>query len=346
VIGSTLIFFALGQAFAPFGADRLHVELEIYAQGRWTPRSGEDLAELALDRGELGATVGLLPGTAAAELRVEAIRSAGEGGALGIDGDTTVIRVKRAQVLASHTFGGGLIVDGAIGFAADPWIAFLEDGYTVKALSRTGSERLLAWSTSDLAAVGRVAYGPARLAVSVGNGEGLQFPERNNGKTTTAVAEVVAVRDAGWRVVVAGVGRDGSIGPALVRDRRLGVGTSVMTPYARGGGEIVQAWGLGDVGEVEGLLVSGWVDVPIVDRWFAAARASTFGFENGSRGRISTFGGAIGAMPGGPQLGLRVWLAVDRTTTSGTAMAVVGGDGGDATTFLVIASAIAPFVME
>jgi hypothetical protein len=88
------------------------------------------------------------------------------------------------------------------------------------------------------------------------------------------------------------------------------------------------------------------VDVPIVDRWFAAARASTFGFENGSRGRISTFGGAIGAMPGGPQLGLRVWLAVDRTTTSGTAMAVVGGDGGDATTFLVIASAIAPFVME
>lgn len=329
-------------AFDAFSDARLAIDLELYAQGRWTAvKSGDDLTELRLDRGELGARVGWVQG-AAAELRVEAIRSAGEGGALGVDGDSTVIRVKRAQLLGSHALGP-LTVDGAIGFVADPWIAVLEDGYTVKPLSRTGSERLLGWSTSDLAVMGRVAYGPVRLGVSVGNGEGLEFPERNTGKTTTAVAEVVPVHTPDTRVVVAAMGRDGSIGPALVRDRRAGGAATVMTPYARGGGEVVRAWGMGDVGAAQGWLVSGWAEAPLVARTFAAACGSTLGFDGGG-GRISTFGGALGVMAGGP--GLRVWLAVDRVTTSGAAMPIAGGDPGDATTVLVIASAIAPYVLE
>jgi len=328
-------------AFEPFSNARLTVELELYAQGRWTAvKTGDDPTELRLDRGELGARVGWVQG-AAAELRVEAIRSAADGGALGIDGDTTVIRVKRAQLLGSHELGP-VTMDGAIGFVPDPWIAMLENGYSVKPLSRTGSERLLGWPTSDLAAQVRAAYGPVRVSASIGNGEGLAFPERNTGKTTTAVAEVVPVHTADVRVALAAMGRDGSLGPALVRDRRAGGAATVMTPYVRGGGEVVRAWGIGDVGAAQGWLMSGWAEAPIAARMFAAARGSTLGFDGG--GRSSTFGGAVGVNAAGP--GLRLWLAVDRVTTSGDAMPIAGGDAGDATTVLVIASAIAPYVFE
>ncbi|MEO8701565.1 MAG: hypothetical protein ABI867_16085, partial [Kofleriaceae bacterium] len=279
---------------------------------------------------------------ALAELRVEAIRSALEGGSLGVDGDSTVIRVKTAQVSGTYT-AGPVRLDGALGFVPDPWIRTLEDDYTVKPLSRTGSERLLGWPTSDLSAVVRASAGPVRVSVAAGNGEGLRFPERNTGKTTTAVLEVVPVATPELRLVASGVVRDGSIGVGSIRDRRAGGGLTAVTPWVRGGGEVVRAWGIGDRGDLEGLAIAGWADARVIDHLFVAARGATLGFTSGG-GRTSTFGGGVAVEPW--KRGLRIWLAVDRITHSGDAMPLPGSDAGDATVVMLIASAIASHSVE
>jgi hypothetical protein len=342
---------AIGDRFAPWPIARLAIELELYTQARMTARDGEDLSEVRLDRGELGGRLAL--GTqAAAELRFEAIRSAVEGGSLGIDGDSTVFRLKTAQLVATQSWSQ-LRLDGAIGFVPDPWIATLEGDYTVKPLSRTGSERLLGWPTSDLSGLARAAYGPVRATVAIGNGEGPQFPERNSGKTTTAVLEAVPLATPNVRLTIAGVVRDGSIGVASIRDRRFGGGASIVTPWVRGGVEVIRAQGLGDVAEAEGVLAGGWADARVIDRVFVAARGATLGFADGG-GRQSTFGGAVAVEPWREKSAaadrargrFRIWLAVDRVTSSGGAMPVPGADAGRATLVMLVASAIAPFTVE
>lgn len=330
-------------SFAPWPTARLALELELFTTARWIHQPGDDLTDVRLDRGEAGLAVALAP-RAAAELRLEAIRSAGEGGALGVDGDSTVVRVKIAQVTGSVD-AGSLRLDGALGFVPDPWLRTLEAGYSLRPLSRTASERLLGWPTSDLSAEVRASWGPARLSISAGNGEGLRYPERNSGKTTTAVLEVVAIDARALRLVLAGVGRDGSVGSAAVRDKRVGGGATVLSPRVRAGGEAVRAWGLGDRGEVKGLALAGWAEVTLAPRLALAGRGATLGLAGG--GRSSSFGGAVAVDPWRVEHGaLRLWLAVERATTSGDASPIVGGATGNATSVFVIASATAPFTLE
>lgn len=347
--------------WAPWFMSRLYVEIELTSQARMTRREGEDLSELRLDRGEFGGRL-QLGKQAAAELRFEAIRSALEGGSLGIDGDSTVFRLRTAQLFGKHDLGDTFRIEGALGFVPDVWLRSVEDNYTVKPLSRTGSERLLGWQPTDLAGVVRVSAGPARGTISIGNGEGPQFPERNTGKTTTAMLEVAPITTSQLRVVLAGVVRDGSVGVASIRDRRFGGGATVVSPRVRGGVEAVFAQGIGDQAAAEGVMLGGWADAQVIDRLYVAARGASLKLSDDG-GRISTFGGGIayepwlevstapqrgpaGADPGRQRGRLRIWLAVDRVTTSGAAMPLPGADAGDATQLMLIASAIAPFILE
>jgi hypothetical protein len=327
-------------AFAAWPTARLALDLRLFTSARWTKQTGDDLTALQLDRGEVGVRVGITR-QAAAELRLEAVRSAGEGGTLGVDGDSMVARIKVAQVGGTVDLGP-VRLDGALGFVRDPWIATLEDGYSLLALSRTASERLLGWPTSDLSAEVRASVGPARLSVAVGNGEGLRYPERNSGKTTTAVLEVVPIHTRDLRIAFAGVGRDGSLGAASVRDRRAGGGATVITPLVRAGVEAVRAWGVGDRGDVVGTALAGWAEATPMPRLSIAARGASFGIMSG---RASTFGGAVVVTPWPSSLGeLRVWLAIDRQTTSGTASPLPGVAPGDATVLMLIVSAEAPYI--
>lgn len=327
-------------AFAPWSPAKLALELQLFSTARWTRRPGDDLAELQLDRGEAGVRIAIGP-QAAAELRVEAVRSTGEGGTLGIDGDSTVLRVKHAH--GSGTIDAGPVrIDGAIGFVPDPWLSTIQDGYSLLPLSRTASERLLGWPTADLAASVRVSIGPARLSVAAGNGEGLRYPERNTGKTTTAVLELVGAHRDGLRVVLAGVVRDGSLGAASVRDKRGGGGATVIADRVRGGFEGLRAWGIGDRGDAVGTALASWVEGRPIDRLAVALRGDTLGLRGG--GRASHLGAAVSAVPWPTKRGeLRVWLAVERQTTSGDAMPIAGAASGDATTAMLIVSAEAPF---
>ncbi|MDX2094100.1 MAG: hypothetical protein SFX73_40090 [Kofleriaceae bacterium] len=341
---ATITLLSAVPAFAPWSTQKLYLDLDLVAQGRYLSTPAEDLSDIRLDRGEIGARIALGK-NGAAEMRIESVRSAVEGGALGIDGDSMVIRVRYANVNGELT-RGKLTVGGALGFVQDPWIRALEDGYTLRPLSRTGSERLLGWSPSDLSALVRAGVGPVRATVTIGNGEGLRFPERNNGKTTTAVLEVVPLVRRDLRVVVAGVGRDGSIGIARVRDRRVGGGATIVTPTVRAGGEIVRAWGLGDRGDVEGTELAAWADARVVEHVYVSARGATLGIDAGRR---TTYGGALVVEPWNDPTTrgrFRLWLAVDRITSSGDAMPIPGADPGDATIAMLIASATAPFTLD
>lgn len=332
--------------FAPWPTAPLVLDLAIYTHARQVMRDGADLSEIRLDRAELGGRIALGP-RAAAELRLETVRSAVEGGALGVDGDSIVARLRFAQLVGETTLGG-IRLEGALGLVPDPWIRTVEDGYTLRPLSRSASERLLGWAPADLSAVGKVTVGPARLTVALGNGEGLRYPERNTGKTTTAVLEVVPLARPTARLALAAVVRDGSLGVASLRERRAGGGASLTTPWVRAGAELVQAWGLGERAELEGLALGGWVDAQVLPRVVIAARGATLGLATG--GRQSTVGGAIAiepwlAPPASPRGRLRLWLALDRITSSGDAMPVAGAEPGDATLVMLIASADAPFTL-
>jgi hypothetical protein len=67
-----------------------------------------------------------------------------------------------------------------------------------------------------------------------------------------------------------------------------------------------------------------------------------------------TFGGGLAYEPWHERAPLgdrargrfRIWLGVDRVTTSGGAMPLPGADAGNATHVMLIASAIAPFTLE
>lgn len=318
-------------------AHRLVLELELFGDAAYeSPSSGTSFDELRLDRAEVGAALRMSTHTGA-ELRLETVRSAAQGGTLGIDGDSLVVRIKRAQIYGDYE-SDQLRLDGALGMTPDAWIASLEDGYTLRPLSATGSERLLGWPTSDLAALGRVAYGPARLSISIGNGEGQRYPERNTGKTTTAVIEVVPLTTP--RLRVAAMARDGSIGPALARDHRFGAAATITVPIASAGAELVRALGVGERGDVAAWLVAGWAEVRPWGPLVAAARVASAGYDAGS-GRATTAGGALALA----YLRTRVWIALDRTTTSGVAMPLPT-DPGTVTTVQLIVSTTAPFAVD
>ena len=363
----------LPSLFADPSHQKLGLELELFGTGAYTSSAGPAFSEVRLDRGEAGAIIGLgdYMGT---ELRLESIRSAERGGALGIAGDTIIIRVKRAQVFGDYDFANTptqLAMHGALGVTPDAWITALETDYPLRPLSATASERVLGWPTSDLAALGRVTYGPVRLSVSFGNGEGLDYPERNNGKTTTGVVEAVPLNTEDVRLRLAGVVRDGSVGPARVRDRRFGGAATVWTQLVGAGAEVVQAYGIGDRGDLEALALAGWAEVRPISKLAFVGRFTTIGYANDG-GRASSFGGAIALEPWRDQpyepahhsywmthsakqqrcIGTRssgyarLWLAIDRTTTSGAAMPIPGADAGAATTLLLIVSTTAPFTVD
>ncbi len=368
---------ALPGYFADPAHHALELDLELFGTGAYTDRDGPALSEFRLDRGELG-TVVAFGRALGGELRFESVRSAGQGGALGVQGDSIVIRVKRAQVFGDVAFTNGSIdrhdlrLHGALGITPDPWITALETDYPLRPLSATASERVLGWPTSDLGALARVVYGPVRASVAFGNGEGLDYPERNDGKTTTAVIEAVPFeRRRAARLRVAGVFRDGSVGPARVRDRRFGASATLWTPRVTAGGELVQAYGIADRGDLEARALAGWAEVRPMPELALVGRATTINYTVGG-GRATSWGGAVALEPwqGATQIHgtanwctsgrrsytrceyrpttgvVRLWLAVDRTTTSGNAMPIPGADAGNATTVLVIASTTAPFTVD
>jgi len=324
---------------APAAADpdgRVGVAGEIFAGGAFTHTVADDVTAFELERGE----VGIEPAYGErgfGELRLESVRSAAPQSGFGIDGNSLLVRVKRA-------WGGGRAVardvtfEGRAGLIADPWIEAIERGYDLRALAPTVAEGAALVESSDLGVAAIVGWRDrVRLHLSYGNGEGRAQLEQNRGKSTSVALSVRAAELAGASLDATCYGRDGSIGLGAVRSHRLGCGVT-LTGIA--GVELVRAWGVGDRTDVTAVAFGAWASHEIAADAGAAVRIDhvTTGGPGDADGRTIT--SSLAAWYDVVPDGVRAYLAgqLVRNTGLGATLPGVTDATDQARVLLVIAA--------
>lgn len=155
---------------------------------------------------------------------VDAVRSAPNTGYLGIDGETIVARLQIAEARA-HLDAIGL--DLVAGLVDDAWVAHGNRAFRIRPVAPVLGEEQGWFDRSDLGG-GLLWTAPAGWVtahLTLTNGEGLRFRERNDGKN---LAGLVIVRplaflgedQRGW-LELTGYARDGSVGLQLAPDHRF-----------------------------------------------------------------------------------------------------------------------------
>jgi hypothetical protein len=203
-----------------------------------------------LPRARLG--LGLSWGRAAtARFAVAAVRSSGEYGYIGVDGESIVAQVQLAEARTTCA-RAGLTVAG--GLLEDPWVASADASGWERAIAPSVGEDLELWSKADLGL--GVAWTSPRsfltLEAQVTTGEGLKLRERNVWANTTLLVTLrpLALRSAApVDLEVSLVGRDGSRGLDVVRDHRGGARVNLGAEALRGGWE--GGFALGADGDAE-----------------------------------------------------------------------------------------------
>lgn len=281
-IGAVALAIAGSAAAEP---PALRGRAEVIAAGTHETIAGQARSRFTLTRAEVGGTIAV--GHATGELVLEAVRSAGPDSFAGIDGDSILVRVKRAAVGGRVRFAPGTTVTGELGLVADPWIAALGD-YPLRTLGVSIVEDTGLIASSDLGLGARVAYQRrAQLAIAITNGEGAHQPERNDGKDTSVVATVRPID----RLALHIYGRDGSIGAGSTRSHRAGAAIAWRDDRVAAGADVVQAWGVGARPDVLAFTVEAWADVRVIDRAGVGARWDRVAFDGPgqdlSRGRAT-----------------------------------------------------------
>ncbi len=285
---------------------------------------GVTASRFDLDRAELGgdATAGA-HGIGA--ITLEAIRSAGPDSAMGLDGNSLVLRLRHAALGGRWTAAPALTLTGRLGLVPDPWTAAVDD-HPERALGRALTETAALVAPSDLGAEVTLAAGAwLRVRLVVGNGEGARDVERNRGKTTSVVARLAWRAPALGELALVAYGRDGSVGPGAVRSHRLGDALGWRHPRGAAGLELVRGWGVGAQPDARALAATAWLDAPVIADAGLTVRVDRLVVEGG----------------GGDQAGwtlqaaawwalasrARVELAFERQAADGAAAVIPGAPG-------------------
>lgn len=221
--------------------DCLFVDLQ--AAGRLYasfPASGVSRgAALSRARAELGARVSDL----SARVAVNAVRSSGEQGYLGIDGEAFVPEIRVAEARADLpdlglAIAGGLVDDLYVMTIQPAWnrrdlLAPLptDQGY----LDRSDVGGWIGWTAADQS---------LSLSLSVTTGEGLYRRERNNGLDTTGLARWRPLKNAALSPEIVLMAREGSRGLGQAPDHRAGAAALLHHSYGVAGAEVLLGWGL------------------------------------------------------------------------------------------------------
>ncbi len=211
--------------------------------------------DLTLPRAQAEGALGL-GDLATARLAVAVVRSGGDSGYIGVDGEALVPEVQIAEARAAwRPLGLGI---GA-GVIDDPWVASSNEAWTLRAISPSFGEAMGWIDSSDLGGwVGWSSVGRHITArVDLTSGEGARFRERNEGKD---VAGTVSVHPSAHASATAYV-RDGSRGLGLARDHRAGMRASGEVGPLLLGVEGLAAWGVDGDATRQPLGTSGWVVV-------------------------------------------------------------------------------------
>ncbi len=201
-------------------------------------------------------------GVAAGRVVVSTVRSGGESGAIGVDGESLVGRVEVAEArLTAARFGAHLVA----GLIDDFWVTSGDPLWGLRSVAPTLGEDRGWMARSDLGG-GAAWTAPRALAtagVTLVSGEGAQYRERNNGKDTAGMLTLRPLALAGaeytdW-LVVSGLYRDGSRGIDRSRDHRAAVRVSTQAGPVSAGVEAVKAWGVDGDPQYAPAGASGWV---------------------------------------------------------------------------------------
>lgn len=246
---------------------RLLLSAEVFSGLNYVNTQAEDFNSFELTRGEAG--LDLRWENYGGELRMEAVRSAGPQSLLGVDGDSLLMRVKRAWGFGRFDLKF-MAVEVRGGLINDSWIDSVQFIYDLRGATATLGERGLFYDTSDLGgeALLDVMDGLVRVRVSATNGEGRNQREQNSGKNTTAVL-VVRPLQFKWRGDLTSLNllasyRDGSAGAASARNHRL-AGALIMASSSMGAGfEIIRAQGYLGRAELEAQGLGAWANVSIL----------------------------------------------------------------------------------
>lgn len=221
-------------------------------------RAGLTLPDVGLSRaftlprarleGDLGAG-----DLASARLAVAAVRSAGDEGYIGIDGEAIVPEVQLAEARVDVTRWG---LAAAAGITDDPWVASADAAWGLRDVAPTFGEDQGWMDSGDLG--GWVAWTAPRdvfsLRVDLTSGEGFRYRERNEGKD---LAGTVTIRPVSALALTA-YAREGSRGLGLARDHRAGARVSGGWTRLTLGVEGLAAWGVDGDAERAPLGGSAW----------------------------------------------------------------------------------------
>lgn len=237
----------------------LRLDLEVAGEVRQTLPDAGLSRELRLSRAMLGLGVERV-GPASARVQLQAVRSGGESGYIGIAGESIVPRFQVAEAGLDASLGGELRL--VAGLVLDPWVDGAQQAWGQRSLGPVMAEEQAWMSPSDIGGTVRWVMAGRLLGAAVGlqTGEGLAARERNDGQDLVGLLELRPLAGIGSELLtVAVMGRDGSRGVALARDHRLGARIHTEHRWVQGGVEALAGWGLdGDPARVPGGL-SAWV---------------------------------------------------------------------------------------
>ncbi|MCA9653223.1 MAG: hypothetical protein H6712_31685 [Myxococcales bacterium] len=253
----------------------LVLSTDVFAGYRHDFVAGGSMGEFRVDRGEVGTGFVWKPHArieGGAVVRLEAIRSAGPGSLMGIDGNSLIVRLLETYGhVAAHL--GPIDLGARVGLVPERWIEQVQKVYDTRAVASIPSERAAFLDRSDVGATLTASgwKGLVELDLQVVNGEGRAQEELNPGKNTTAMLSVRPLRrrlpKGPLVLAVHGGYRDGSLGVASLRNHRGAVAIGVSSPWVYAGFEYAHALGYQARGDVTANALGAWASGHVLAPW-------------------------------------------------------------------------------
>lgn len=271
---------------------------------------------------------------AAARVQVAAVRSGGETGYVGVDGEALVPEIQVAEARVAWTRVG---LGAGAGAIDDPWVVTGDAAWGMRSVA-PGFGELAGWfERADVG--GWLAWGAPGgglgVRVDLTSGEGIRERERNEGKDLAVTTTVRPLTDHDALVVTA-FGRDGSRGLGLARDHRLGVRAAAHLGAWDTGLEGLAAWGVAGDAERHPVAGSAWLVARPHGPFLTYARVDVGSEALGEAG-AGTLGGFVGAgvaLPS-PDRPVELLVGYEGTHVGARVAEIAGTDVDDAHTVFV-----------
>lgn len=285
---------------APMGTERLP-DTCLHGSGEVAGRAFARVPEEGLSRGvdlpRARVEAGASSGPWAVRGAVEALRSAGTSGYVGVAGEALIPVVQIAEARASLDRIG---VAAGAGIVDDPAVQATRAAWALPALAASPGEEQGLHDRSDVGGWASWTHASGRISATVAvlSGEGALRRERNDGVDTTALVRVRPL-EGQVSVELLAYGREGSRGVLQARDHRAGGGAHLHHELVVAGLDAELGWGLGGDGALQPAVAALWArtgpELPLL-AWLRGDLASA------STDRTGTWSQRV-RLGAGPQLG-------------------------------------------